>query len=83
MGTVTLDGITYDIHHSGGYTAYDMPTTRTSGTIDVLHVMKDMISRGLLSSSAPLNSIQYGVEVCDTGGVNTRFEVNDFSVTSH
>lgn len=83
VATVTLDGITYDVHHSGGYTAYDMPTTKTSGTINVLHVMQDMISRGYLSASAPLNSIQYGVEVCDTGGVDTRFEVNNFSVTAH
>lgn len=82
VANVTIDGIAYAVHHSGGYTAYDMPTTMTSGTINVLHVMQDMISRGYLAGTAPLNSIQYGVEVCDTGGVDTRFAVNNFSVTA-
>lgn len=83
VGTVTIDGIGYNVHHSGSYTAYDMSTVMTSGTINVLHVAQDMISRGYLKSTDPLNSIQYGVEVCDTGGVDATFQVNNFSVTAN
>src|SRR5262249_19124436 len=82
VGTVMIDGITYTVHHSGSYTAYDMPTATTSGTLDILKFVADMISRGYVAGTAPLNSIQYGVEVCDTGGTNTRFDVNNFSITT-
>ena len=82
VGNVTIDGITFTIHHRGSYTAYDMPTTMTSGTINVGAIIQDAISRGYVASTSVLNSIQYGVEVCDNGGVNTRFDVHDFSITT-
>lgn len=83
VGTVTLSGITYNIHKSGSYIAYDMPTARDSGTINIKEVINDMISRGYITSGSTLSSIQYGVEVCDVGGVNTNFVFNNFSVTAN
>lgn len=83
VATVTLSGITYDIHKSGSYIAYDMKTTKTSGTLNLLEIMNDMKARGYISTSATLSSIQYGVEVCDTSAINTKFEVNNFSVNTN
>lgn len=80
--TVTLSGITYNIHRSGGYIAYDMVTTRTSGTVNIKEIMNDAISRGYISGSTTLKSIQYGVETVDTGNVSTKFELNNFSITT-
>jgi hypothetical protein len=83
VATVTLSGITYNIHKSGGYIAYDMQTTRNSGTVNLLEIMKDMVARGYITSSATVGQIDYGVEVCDTGGVSTKFALNNFSLTSN
>ncbi len=83
VASVSLSGITYNIHKSGSYIAYDMPSTRTSGNINIKEIFNDMISRGYITSTAKLSSIQYGVEGCDTGGVSTKFEFNNFSVTSN
>jgi hypothetical protein len=83
VATVTLSGQQYNIHKSGTYIAYDMPQTRTSGNINILEIINDMKSRGYISSSATLTAIDYGVEVCDTGGVNAKFEFNNFSITTN
>ena len=82
VATTTLSGITYNIHKSGTYIAYDMPTTMTSGNINILEIIKDMQSRGYISSTATLTAIDYGVEVCNTNSVNTKFEVNNFGIAS-
>jgi hypothetical protein len=82
VGTTTIDGRAYTIHHTGSYTAYDMPTTTTSGNLDLLNIIKDAQARGLVPANATLTQIDYGVEVCDTGSVSTRFEVNNFSITT-
>lgn len=82
VGTTTIDGQAYTIHRSGSYIAYDMPSTRTSGDLNLLHIIKDAQARGLVPATATLTQIDYGVEVCDTGGISTRFEVNNFSVTT-
>jgi hypothetical protein len=82
VGTATLSGITYNIHHTGSYTAYDMPTTTTSGNLNLLEIIRDAQARGLIPASATLTAVDYGVEVCDTGSVPTRFVVNNLSVTS-
>ncbi|HSW79879.1 MAG TPA: hypothetical protein VLG47_03820 [Candidatus Saccharimonadales bacterium] len=81
--STTIDGINYGIHKSGGYIAYDMPTTMTSGTLNIKHILNDMVSRGYITNSATLAQIDYGVETCNTNSVNTRFDVNNFSVTTN
>jgi len=82
VGSTVLGGISYTIHRTGSYIAYDMPSTLTSGNLDLLAIIRDAMSRGLVPSNATLTQLDYGVEVCDTGGVGTRFEVNNFSITS-
>jgi hypothetical protein len=83
VGTVTLSGNTWDIHKtSGGYIAYDSPTAKTSGNMNILEIIRDAQSRGYIAANATLTQLDYGVEVCNVGGVSTRFEVNNFSITS-
>lgn len=83
VGSVTIDGITYNIHKTnGGYVAYDMPTTHTSGTVNILGIIKDAQSRGYIPNNATLTQIGYGVEGCNTNGIDTKFEFNNFSLTT-
>jgi hypothetical protein len=83
VGSAAIGGVTYTIHKSGGYIAYDMPSATSSGTVNLLAIMKDAISRGLMSGTSTVGQIDYGVEVCDTGSVNTKFSVNAFSLTAN
>jgi hypothetical protein len=83
VGTVTLSGNTYTIHRSGSYIAYDMPSTKTSGTVNILEIMQDMVSRGFITNSTPVTQIDYGIELCDTAGTPVKFELNNFSLTTN
>jgi hypothetical protein len=82
VGHASIGGVRYTIHHTGGYTAYDMRRTHTSGRVPLLAIMKNAMSRGLIPRSATLAQIDYGVEVCDTGSISTKFQVNNFSIAS-
>ena len=83
MGSVTLSGITYDIHKSGSYIAYVMRTPQQSGTVNILEMFDDLISHGWIPSTSTLGAIDYGVEVCNTNSTDAKFEVNNFSLTTN
>ena len=81
LGSVTLSGITYDIHkYNNNFIIYLMRNYQTSGTVNLLEIMNNMISRGYIPSTSTLGAIDYGVEVCNTNSVNAKFEVNNFSI---
>jgi hypothetical protein len=82
-GTVSLGGVTYDVHKSSSYIVYQMAQYNTSGTVDLKAIFNDMISRGWISSSSTLGQVEYGVEIVSTGGVNQTFKFTNFSVTSN
>jgi hypothetical protein len=82
VGAAAIGHIRYTIHHTGSYTAYDMRRSHRSGRLPLLAIIKNAINRGLLRRGATLSQIDYGVEVCDTGGRSTKFQVNNFSIAS-
>lgn len=82
VGQVTIGGASYSVWHGGGYNAYVANTNVTSGTLDLLAFMKDMESRGYTTASAPLDQINYGVELVSTGGTNQQFNFTNFSVST-
>jgi hypothetical protein len=82
VGTVTIGGATYTVWHGGNYNAYVAKTPAASGTLNLLAFMQDMISRGYTTASAPLNQINYGVEIASTGGTNQPFNFTNFSVST-
>jgi hypothetical protein len=83
VGNVTIGGVAYTIHKNGSYIAYDMQTTHTSGAVDLLAIMRDAVARGYVPASARLGQIDYGAEVCDTGGADAKFAVTGFSLAAN
>lgn len=77
----TIDGVAYDIYHSGGYIQMRQVTQTTSGSVNLLPVFSYLESQGLLSAADTLQFIQYGVEVLTTYHQPIDFSVNAFSVT--
>jgi hypothetical protein len=58
-------------------TGRDEPT----GSVDILAMLKWLVVHRYLPRDAGLFSIGYGWEICSTGGVRERFQVNKFSIT--
>ena len=82
MQEVAFGGQGYKVYRtpSSGYIAFVATTNFTSGTIDLLEIMKWTMAKGWLSSNSSLNEICYGVEIVSTGNADATFKVSAFSI---
>lgn len=63
-----------------GYIAFVATTNFTSGTVDLLDVMKWTMAKGWLARKSTLNQICYGVEMVSTDNTEAIFRVTSFSI---
>ncbi len=79
---VTFDGRTYKVYkRSGsGYIAFVATANFTSGTVNLLEIMKWVMAKGWLSDKSTLNQICYGVEIVSTDDTEATFQVTAFSI---
>lgn len=75
-------GQSYKVYktHSGGYIAFVATTNFTSGTVDLLDIMKWTMAKGWLSPKSTLNQVCFGVEMVSTDDAEARFQVTRFSI---
>lgn len=63
-----------------GYIAFVAKTNFTSGTVDLLAIMKWCVDRSWFSSNSTLDQICFGVEMVSTDDKDATFRVTDFSI---
>ena len=56
-------------------------TNEESGSVDILSMLKWLVNHGYLPQGSGLWQIDYGFELCSTGGLNETFQVNSYSLT--
>jgi len=73
---------TYKVYKrsSSGYIAFVATTNFTSGTVNLLDIMKWCVAKGWFSSTSTVNQICFGVEVVSTDDADARFDVTEFSI---
>jgi hypothetical protein len=81
--TVTFDGQSYEVHRSGSYIAFVATKNVSSGTVNLLSFFEHIISKGWIPDTSTIGAIDYGVELVSTNGADTRFEVNNFTLTTN
>jgi hypothetical protein len=81
----TFGGRTYDVWKTSNnhYIAFVPTMVFTSGTIDLLEMLKWAIAQGWLPATSTLGQICFGIEIVSTNGANATFYVTDFSITSN
>ena len=84
--TVTLDGNTWTLYvgsngHNPTY-SFLRQGNETSGTVDVLGLLKYLENTGGYFSNPVLSSIQYGWEIDSTDNVQKNFTINDYSAST-
>ena len=79
---VTFDGRSYKVFKtpSSNYIAFVAMTNFTSGTVNLLDLMKWAIDKGWLSSKSTLNQACFGVEIVSTDDSEATFRVTAFSI---
>jgi hypothetical protein len=78
----TFCGRTYRVHKTpnSSYIAFVATTRFTSGTLDLLDMLKWTTAKGWLSSTSTLNQICFGIEVVSTDDADATFRISAFSI---
>lgn len=76
----TIDGVAYDVYHSGRYIQLRRVHQTASGSVNLLAVLHALEQRRLVRATDTLQFVQYGVEVLTTHGRNLPFELRGFAV---
>lgn len=79
---VSFGGRSYKVYKTpnSGYLAFVATTNFTSGTVNLLDIIKWAIAKGWLPSKSTLNQICFGVEIVSTDDADATFQVTRFSI---
>jgi hypothetical protein len=83
FGANKYDVYRYTSNSDGGVQVISLlsTTAQTSGSVDLKAMLNWMVSKGWITSTATVNQIGYGVEICSTENQPATFYFTDFSVT--
>jgi Glycosyl hydrolase family 12 len=75
-------GRTYKVYKrsNSGYIAFVASSNFTSGTVNLLDILRWVVAKGWLADNATLNQICYGVEMVSTDDTEATFQVTAFSI---
>jgi hypothetical protein len=65
---------------SGAHPGWPANTVRSPASLNVKAMLAYLTSSGRLPSSSVMNQFCFGVEVVDTGGVQRKWSVTDFTL---
>jgi hypothetical protein len=85
VDTGTLGGLPFTFYvygGTGGLPIIKLNTNQSSGTIDVLAALHWLQSKGYVASNATLSQVNFGWEICSTGGVAETFDITSYSLTA-
>jgi hypothetical protein len=83
---VTISGLPWDVYATSGngYVAF-VPAggaSYQSGTFNLLAFFNYLMGNGQIAATSTLTQIDYGVEICNTGGVRGRFNFTNFAINT-
>ena len=83
---ITVSGLSWDLYASSdnSYIAF-VPVNGgayPSGTLDLMAFFKYLMSSGHIPTASTLGQIDYGAEVCNTGGTTATYNVTNFSISA-
>ncbi len=84
VAVYSVSGATWDLYvtSDNSYMAFVREGNADSGSVDLFTLLKDLEGRGLLSSSDTLWQVNFGFEICSTGGGQASFSVSNYSLSS-
>ena len=70
------------LQYHGGEIIWSSNVNKQSGAVDILAMLRDLQSRHLVSPGAAIGQIDFGFEICSTGGAPETFSVSHYSLTA-
>jgi Glycosyl hydrolase family 12 len=78
-GSIVIGGTTYELWNGGDTISFVM-SNEQSGTVNILAVLNWLQSNGYVSSTADLGQVDFGWEICSTGGVSETFTISSYTL---
>ena len=78
-GSVVIGGTTYELWNADGTVSF-VRSNEQSGTVDILAVLHWLQSNGYIGSTADLGQVDFGWEICSTGGAPETFTVSNYTL---
>ena len=83
IGTATIAGQAFTVYqYRGGEIIFSLDRSEQSGTVDILAALQWLRGRGLVSAGAQLGQVDFGFEICSTGGKPEKFAVSRYTLAS-
>ena len=83
IGAATIGGQAFTVYqYGGGEIIFSLNQNEQSGTVDILAALKWLQGHGLASAGAQLGQVDFGFEICSTGGKPEKFAVSRYTLTS-
>ena len=90
VGTYTIGGATYNFWSrpgtKNGYPrgpfSFVLTQNQPSGSVNILAVLQWLINNNHIPASSGLTDVEFGFELCSTGGVPQTFSVNNYTLTT-
>jgi hypothetical protein len=90
VGTYTIGGATYNFwsrpgtknSYPRGPFSFVLTQNQPSGSVDILAVLQWLINNKYIPASSGLTDVEFGFELCSTGGVPQTFSVNNYTLTT-
>jgi Glycosyl hydrolase family 12 len=88
VASATIDGVRYQIWSVsragvvGNPVSMVMDSNRSSGSVKILDDLKWLESNGYMPAGSGLNQIDFGWEICSTGGIRERFSLSGYGIES-
>jgi len=85
IDTGTIGGLPFTFYvygGTGGLPIIKLDTNQRSVTIDVLDALHWLQSKGIVANDATLSQVNFGWEICSTGGVAETFDITSYSLTA-
>lgn len=83
IATATIGGQAFTVYQYGdGEIIFSLNHNEQAGTVDILATLKWLQGHGLASAGAQLGQVDFGFEICSTGGKPEKFAVSRYTLTS-
>jgi len=87
LGTATFGGQEFQIWDSvakgqKGTISFLLEGNETSGTVDLLSMLDYLADNGFIPADTGVNLVDFGWEICSTGGQPETFTMSRFDITS-
>ena len=88
VASPTIDGVGYKVWSTskagavGNTVSMVLNSNQPSGSVNILDDLNWLVSNGYMPAGSGLNQIDYGWEICSTGGVPETFTLSQFGIKS-